>query len=53
MRDPEGPNEGFSVDGVPVHKLDMTAGAAAMIARRAEREAEIKKTAHFTDCRLR
>ena len=30
MRDPEGPNEGFSVDGVPVHnhKLDMTAGAA-------------------------
>jgi hypothetical protein len=20
MRDPEGPNEGFSVDGVPVHK---------------------------------
>ena len=36
MRDPEGPNEGFSVDGVPVHKLDMTAGAAAMIARRAD-----------------
>ena len=42
MRDPEGPNEGFSVDGVPVHKLDMTAGAAAMIARRAEREAEMQ-----------
>ena len=44
MRDPEGPNEGFPVDGVPVHKLDMTAGAAAMIARRAEREAEIGGT---------
>ena len=43
MRDPEGPNEGFSVDGVPVHKLDMTAGAAAMIARRAEREAEMQR----------
>ena len=35
------------MDGVPVHKLDTTAGAAAMIARRAEREAEMqrKKTA--------
>ena len=31
------------MDGVPVHKLDMTAGAAAMIARRAEREAEMQR----------